>query len=209
MNFNSTINEKIIYNNTLEKDLRNILYANMNKIIEELKYNNLQYIEQLIKKAFDNNGINIDVEVQIHEKDGEPRGWWWNGIMHINLFYSDVINKKLIDDILTTCLHEYIHREQDQRRVKKNKEKDIDIPNEDSKKFTSHEIMAYANTFVLRAKNAGLTRRELFDLINSGKEVKFDNIFMLYKKYKNKLPPRWYNKFVRYIYDYIGEVYEF
>ena len=208
MNFKSTINEKIIYNNNLEKDLRTVLYTNLNKIIEELKTGNLEYIKGLIKTAFSNNGVDVEVEIQIHEQDGEPRGWWWNNIMHINLFHSDIVNKKLIDEIIVTCLHEYIHREQDERRVKKNKEKKVNVPEEDEKKFTSHEIMAYANSFVLRARNAGLTRRELFDLVNFGKEVRFDNIFMLYKKYKNKLPPGWYKKFIRYEYDYIEEIYE-
>jgi len=206
MNFQSTLNEKIIYNNKLEKDLYNVLYNNFDKISLEIKNNNFFYLEKLIKETFYNNNILISVEIEVHENDGEPRGWWWQNTMHINLFHSDRLNKELMNEIIVACMHEYIHQEQDNRKIKKNKEKELNIPNIDKKKFSSHEIMAYANSFVMRSKYAGLTKQEVISAIENPTLSK-DGILQTYYKYKNILPREHYNKFMKYVYYYIRELY--
>jgi len=200
------INEKIIYNNVLENDLRNILYNNFDKISLEIKNNNFSYLENLIKKTFYDNNILISVYVEVHENDGEPRASWWQNTMYINLFHSDRLNKELMNEIIIACMHEYIHREQDNKRIKKNKEKELNIPDEDKKKFSSHEIMAYANSFVMKAKYAGFKKQEVIAAIENPALSK-DGILQTYYKYKNILPREDYNKFMKYVYYYIRELY--
>lgn len=207
MNFESTMNEKIIYNNELENSLYKALYINFDKISLEIKNNNFSYLENLIRKTFYSNNISITIEIEVHENDGEPRAWWWQDTMHINLFHTDRLNKELMNEIIVACMHEYIHHKQDEKKKSKNKEKDLDIPNEDIKKFSSHEIMAYANSFVMKSKYAGLTKQEVISAIENP-SISTDGILKTYYKYKDKLPREYYNKFLKYIYYYIEELYD-
>ena len=96
--------------------------------------------------------------------------------------------------------HESIHREQAGRR-RHIKIRNLENSPADPKRYFSStdEIMAYADSFIVQARDRGLSDDQILDALAHGKRVSW--IQGVY----SKLDPRAVNRFRKYVYQYLQE----
>jgi hypothetical protein len=94
--------------------------------------------------------------------------------------------------------HESIHKQQAGRRPHIKIRNLENSPVESKKYFSStDEIMAYADSFIVQARNRGLSNDEILDALAHGNKVSW--IQDVY----SKLEPRVINRFRKYVYKYL------
>ena len=96
--------------------------------------------------------------------------------------------------------HESIHKQQAGRRPHIKIRNLENSPVESKKYFSStDEIMAYADSFIVQARNRGLSDDEILDALSHGNKVSW--IQDVY----SKLEPKVINRFRKYVYQYLRD----